>query len=65
MSSNSWSSEDDEIVIDFVRNHEANIKSKDYRKSQLKQNWWREIGEILNIFMFLQFKYIIYYNYII
>ncbi|XP_047023041.1 uncharacterized protein LOC124632303 [Helicoverpa zea] len=50
MSSNSWSSEDDEILIDFVRNHEAiyNIKSKDYRKSQLKQNWWREIGEILN-----------------
>lgn len=49
MSSNSWSSEDDEILIDFVRNHEAiyNIKSKEYRKSQLKQNLWREIGEIL------------------
>lgn len=50
MSSNSWSSEDDELLIDFVRNHEAiyNIKSKEYRKTQLKQNWWREIGEILN-----------------
>ena len=51
MSSNSnWSSEDDETLIDFVRNHEAiyNIKSKEYRKTQLKQNWWREIGEILN-----------------
>ncbi|CAH2102445.1 unnamed protein product [Euphydryas editha] len=51
MSSRSkWSSEEDEILIDFVRNHEAiyNIKSKEYRKTQLKQNWWREIGEILN-----------------
>ncbi|XP_074030302.1 uncharacterized protein [Leptinotarsa decemlineata] len=50
MSSISWSSEDDEVLIDFVRNHEAiyNIKSKEYRKTQLNQNWWREIGEILN-----------------
>ncbi|RVE51288.1 hypothetical protein evm_004092 [Chilo suppressalis] len=51
MSSNSnWSSKDDEILISFVRNHEAiyYIKSKEYRKTQLKQNWWREIGKILN-----------------
>ncbi|XP_073952108.1 uncharacterized protein [Choristoneura fumiferana] len=51
MSSNcNWRSVDDEILIKFVRNHEAiyNIKSKEYRKTQLKQNLWREIGEILN-----------------
>ncbi|GBP12632.1 Retrovirus-related Pol polyprotein from transposon TNT 1-94 [Eumeta japonica] len=41
MSSNSWSSEDDEILIDFVRNHNA-------IKTQLKHNLWRKIGEILN-----------------
>lgn len=48
MSSNSWSSENDEILIDFVRNHEViyNIKSKEYRKSQLKQNTRREYLEM-------------------
>ncbi|XP_030031640.1 uncharacterized protein LOC115448369 [Manduca sexta] len=45
-----WSSEHDEILIGFVRTHEAiyNIKSKEYRKTHLKQNLWRQIGKILN-----------------
>ncbi|XP_072384300.1 uncharacterized protein [Diabrotica undecimpunctata] len=41
-----WTIENDEILIDYVRKNEAlyNIKHKDYRKSQLKQNLWEEIG---------------------
>jgi hypothetical protein len=44
-----WSSED-ELVIDFVKNHEMlyNVKSKEYRQAQLKQNLWCEIGGTLN-----------------
>lgn len=44
-----WTSESDKILIDFVRNHEAlyNVKSKDYRKAQLKQNLWNNVGTIL------------------
>jgi hypothetical protein len=35
-----WSSEEDELVIDFGKNHEMlyNVKSKDYRQAQLKLN---------------------------
>lgn len=45
-----WSSEQDEILIDFVRSHESlyNVKSTDYRKTQLKQKLWHEIGAILH-----------------
>ncbi|PNF26363.1 hypothetical protein B7P43_G01770 [Cryptotermes secundus] len=45
-----WSSEDDELLIDFVKNHEMlyNVKSKYYRQAQLKQNLWCEIGDTLN-----------------
>lgn len=41
-----WTSENDEQLIDFVKNHEAlyNIKSKEYRQAQMKQNLWNEIG---------------------
>ena len=44
-----WTSESDKSLIDFVRNHEAlyNVKSKDYRKAQLKQNLWNNVGTIL------------------
>ncbi|KAF5302420.1 hypothetical protein FQR65_LT08508 [Abscondita terminalis] len=46
-----WTSEQDEILIDFVRNHESlyNVQSKDYRKTQLKQSLWKEIAQILQI----------------
>ena len=45
-----WNSEEDEQLIDFVKNHEMlyNVKSKDYRKAQLKQNMWCEIAGTLN-----------------
>ncbi|XP_025417215.1 uncharacterized protein LOC112688298 [Sipha flava] len=41
-----WTSKNDEQLIDFVKNHEAlyNIKSKEYRQAQMKQNLWNEIG---------------------
>lgn len=44
-----WTSEFDEVLIDFVKNHEAlyNVKCNDYRKNQLKQNFWKEIGNNL------------------
>lgn len=44
-----WSAEQDEVLIDFVRGNESlyNIKSKEYRNSQAKQRLWHEIGEIL------------------
>lgn len=44
-----WTSEKDAKLIKFVKNHEAlyNIKSKEYRKTQTKQNLWNEIGKIL------------------
>ncbi|GFX43084.1 uncharacterized protein TNCV_2711281 [Trichonephila clavipes] len=39
----------DEILIDFVRNHELlyNIRHPDYRKAQAKQHLWESIGTIL------------------
>ncbi|GFW68973.1 uncharacterized protein TNCV_2918711 [Trichonephila clavipes] len=43
MSSNIfWIPEEDEILIDFVRNHELlyNIRHPDYRKAQAKQHLW-------------------------
>ncbi|XP_041972447.1 uncharacterized protein LOC121728349 [Aricia agestis] len=45
-----WTSEEDKVLINFVRNHEIiyNVKSKDYRKTHLKQNLWREIGDVLD-----------------
>ncbi|KAL1489832.1 hypothetical protein ABEB36_013764 [Hypothenemus hampei] len=44
-----WSSEHDELLIDFVKNHEClfNIQCKDYRKTQLKQGYWKELSKIL------------------
>lgn len=44
-----WTNENDEQSIDLVKNHEAlyNIKSKEYRQAQLKQNVWKNIGIIL------------------
>jgi hypothetical protein len=64
---NNWSSEQDEIVIDFVRNHEAlyNVKSADYRKMQLKQKLWYEVGAILhktgkNYLLFYNYKEVLY-----
>ncbi|GFX43081.1 uncharacterized protein TNCV_2711251 [Trichonephila clavipes] len=50
MSSNIfWIPEEDEILIDFVRNHELlyNIRHPDYRKAQAKQHLWESIGTIL------------------
>lgn len=46
-----WTSEQDEILIDFVRSHEClyNVQCKDYRKTQLKQSLWKEIAQILQI----------------
>lgn len=46
-----WTSEQDEILIDFVRSHEIlyNVQCKDYRKTQLKQSLWKEIAQILEI----------------
>ena len=45
-----WSNEDDEMLIDFVKVHEClyNVQLKDYRKTQMKQNLWNEIGKIIN-----------------
>ncbi|XP_030754758.1 uncharacterized protein LOC115881426 [Sitophilus oryzae] len=45
-----WSSQQDEILIDFVRNHEAlfNVKSSEHRKTKLKTSLWREIGAMLS-----------------
>lgn len=44
-----WTSENNEQLIDFVKNHEAlyNVKAKDYRQAQLKQNLWNNIGMLL------------------
>ena len=44
-----WSSEDDEILIDFVKNNEAlfNVKSKNKRKTQFEQNLWKKLGTTL------------------
>ncbi|GFT37009.1 uncharacterized protein TNCV_175281 [Trichonephila clavipes] len=50
MSSNIfWIPEEDEILIDFVRNHELlyNIRHPDYRKAQAKQHLWESIGTTL------------------
>ena len=46
----SWTSEQDDILIDFVRSYEAlyNIKSAEYRKIQVKQKLWHEIGTNLH-----------------
>lgn len=46
---NNWCGEQDEILIDFVRNHEPlfNVKSAEYRKMELKQKLWHEVGTIL------------------
>lgn len=45
-----WTSEQDKILIDFVRNHKINynIKCKNYRRIHLKQHFWCEIGVALN-----------------
>ena len=44
-----WRGEDDEILIDFVKNNEIlfNVKCKEFRQNQLKQNLWNEIAPIL------------------
>ncbi|GFU51350.1 uncharacterized protein TNCV_1064231 [Trichonephila clavipes] len=44
-----WIPEEDEILIDFVRNHELlyNIRHPDYRKAQAKQHLWESIGTTL------------------
>ena len=44
-----WKVEEDEILIDFVKNNESlyNVKSKEYRNTQLKQNLWSNAGTIL------------------
>ncbi|GFV81207.1 uncharacterized protein TNCV_4772351 [Trichonephila clavipes] len=50
MSSNIfWTPEEDEILIDFVRNHDVlyNIRHPDYRKGQTKQHLWESIGTSL------------------
>ncbi|GFY03561.1 hypothetical protein TNCV_3211981 [Trichonephila clavipes] len=50
MSSNIfWIPEEDEILIDFVRNHELlyNIRHPDNRKAQAKQHLWESIGTTL------------------
>ncbi|GFW77455.1 hypothetical protein TNCV_2498481 [Trichonephila clavipes] len=50
MSSNIfWTPEEDEILIDFVRNHDVlyNIRHPDYRKAQTKQHLWESIGTTL------------------
>ncbi|GFR33724.1 uncharacterized protein TNCT_90631 [Trichonephila clavata] len=50
MSSNIfWTLEEDEVLIDFVRNHDVlyNIKHQDYRKTQIKQHLWENIGTTL------------------
>lgn len=48
--SNSWTNENDECLIDFVRKNEAlyNVKSKGYRKIKLKKMLWLKIGDVLN-----------------
>nr|XP_034836204.1 uncharacterized protein LOC117992588 [Maniola hyperantus] len=45
-----WSMEEDETLINLVKIHEPiyNIKCKEYRKNQLKQKLWSNIGVILN-----------------
>ena len=44
-----WNGEEDEILIDFVRNNESlyNVRNKEYRKTQMKQNLWSNVGTIL------------------
>ena len=44
-----WTSENDKVLVDFVKNNEAlyNVKCVDYRKAQLKQNLWNNIGKKL------------------
>jgi hypothetical protein len=50
-----WSSEEDELLIDFVKSHEMlyNVKSKDYGQAQLKQNLWCEISGTHKYILFL------------
>ncbi|KAJ2945961.1 hypothetical protein O0L34_g4879 [Tuta absoluta] len=45
-----WNSDDDEILINFVGQHEVlyNTKFKYYRNTQMKQKLWIEIAETLN-----------------
>ncbi|GFU25098.1 uncharacterized protein NPIL_393881 [Nephila pilipes] len=45
-----WVGEEDKILINFVKNHEAlyNVKHRDYRKSHLKQHLWNNIGTTLD-----------------
>lgn len=44
-----WTLEQDEMLIDFVKNHELlyNVKCKDYRKTQTKLHLWKKIANIL------------------
>ncbi|GFV60211.1 uncharacterized protein TNCV_3553721 [Trichonephila clavipes] len=44
-----WTAEEDEILIDLVRNHDVlyNIRHQNYRKTQTKQHLWESIGTTL------------------
>ncbi|GFY76657.1 hypothetical protein TNIN_443251 [Trichonephila inaurata madagascariensis] len=44
-----WTPEEDEILIDFVINHDVlyNIRHQDYRTAQTKQHLWESIGTTL------------------
>ena len=45
-----WTSEEEEVLIDFVKNHEIlyNVKLKEYRQLTAKHILWKEIGDLLN-----------------
>ncbi|GFY77122.1 uncharacterized protein TNIN_107131 [Trichonephila inaurata madagascariensis] len=45
-----WTPEEEEILIDFVRNHDIlyNIRHPDYRMAQIKQHLWESIGTTLD-----------------
>ncbi|KAF6207094.1 hypothetical protein GE061_018333 [Apolygus lucorum] len=46
----SFTSEEDEILIDFEKNHEClfNVATKDFRNTQLKLSPWKEMGTTIN-----------------
>lgn len=46
-----FTTEDEEKIIDFVRNHEIlyNKRHKEFRDSEKKQRLWLEIAEQLDI----------------
>ncbi|XP_053621174.1 uncharacterized protein LOC128681372 [Plodia interpunctella] len=45
-----WTSDEDEILIKFVRGHDIlyNVRHKNYRQTNAKRKLWREVGKTIN-----------------